>query len=451
MFRVRWAKSRRALVPIVSASILASLFASNVVLAADKTFSATITSPLTAGASYGEGARASSTLTLTITNESTQASLGAANVTPPAGIDVTAVGNPPSGTATLAAGDVIQLRTLNLAPGQSASVAVSARVECGANHASYLWTFDVRQSNDFNGVGNNLTQVGSTTNTVSGSCQIAFSKQPRSSEKAPVAITNKIYDPSGDPVTVTVSDGANVDTVAWWSGTISLAKGNDETIGDVAVLGGTTSGSASGGSVIFAPTLSIAASRYTLTASATPTANSSSVGTSSGSVESSQFNIVDDATICGATSACSASAGHGQKTQADVDASATGGSAGDLVILSVADPTVTLQCGSYNATSDIVSFDVTTSDGTTSSNRAKQATLTLQAQYVTQSASKYDVCYSSPIAFTDKSGATVTTGLLPTCAQKNPVLPCVVSKALNKQKDLVIVISAPPGDPKIYT
>jgi hypothetical protein len=445
----RTARVRRTLVPILSAVFLSTLFAANVALAADKTFSATVTSPLTAGASYGEGARASSFLTLTIKNESTQASLGAANVTPPAGIDVTAVGTPTAGTGSLGTGDVIQLRTLNLAPGQSASIAVSARVECGPNHASYVWSFDVRQSNDFNGVGNGLTQVGTTTNSISGNCQISFAKGPASSEKAPTAITNKIYDPSGDPVTVTVRDADSGDTVTWWSGTISLAKGNDETTGDVAVLGGTTSGSASGGSVTFAPTLDIASSRYTLTATASPTAGSSSVGVSTAAIESGQFNIVDDATICGATSACSASAGQGGKTKAQVDAAATGGSSGDLVILSIADPTVTLQCGSYVATSDIVKFDVTTSDGATASGRAKQATLTLQAQYVTQAASKYDVCYGSPLEFKDKSGALTKTGLLPTCAQKNPVLPCIVSKVLDRQKNLVIVISAPPGDPKV--
>jgi hypothetical protein len=237
--------------------------------------------------------------------------------------------------------------------------------------------------------------------------------------------------------------------VTWWSGSITLSIGDDPSTG-TATLSGTITGSASGGSVTFAPKINLSATGYSLNATAAPTAGSASAGTSTDAVESNNFNIVDDATICAAGNSCSASAGQGQKTLAKVDAAATGGSTGDLVILSIADPTLTLQCGSYVAHSDIVKFDVTTSDGETSSGRAKQATLTLQAQFVTQAASKYDVCYNSPLPFTDKSGnQDVNTGLLPTCAKKNPVLPCVVSKVLDKQKNLVIVLSAPPGDPKV--
>ena len=87
--------------------------------------------------------------------------------------------------------------------------------------------------------------------------------------------------------------------------------------------------------------------------------------------------------------------------------------------------------------------------GVTPSTRSKVTTLTLAAASVTKSASKYDVCYSSNLSFKDESGATVTTGLLPTCASKNPVPPCVVSKALDKFKNLVIVVSSPAGDPKL--
>ena len=73
--------------------------------------------------------------------------------------------------------------------------------------------------------------------------------------------------------------------------------------------------------------------------------------------------------------------------------------------------------------------------------------MTLAAAFVTRSASKYDVCYTSNLPFKTKSGTTATTGLLPTCANKSPVAPCVVSRATDKQKNLVIVVSSPPGDP----
>jgi hypothetical protein len=445
MLGARTTRSLRALAFIVTGAILWTSIVS-VALAADKTFSASVSpAPLVAGASYGEGARATSKITLTIVNESNQSRLGSANVTAPAGILVTAVGAPSVGTAALVGG-VIQLRNLDLAPGASVSVAISARVECGANHGSYVWSFVVKQANDFKGTGNDLAKVGApTANTVTGNCAVVFSKQPKSAEKSPTAITNKIYDPSGDPVTATVKDGAGVDTVAWWSGTITLTKGDDPS-GGTAVLGGSTSGQASGGSVTFAPTIDRSASGYSL--NATPSLmDAASTGTLTTAVESANFNIVDDATICDSPGhGCSASAGQGQKTQATVDAS-TGGATGDLVILSIADPTITLDCAGYTESSDVIAYNVTGSDGVTPADRAKLATFTLLAQFVTKSASKYEVCYTSNQPFVDKNGNTVTTGLLPDCANRNPVLPCVVSKALDKFKNLVLVVSSPPGDP----
>jgi hypothetical protein len=64
----------------------------------------------------------------------------------------------------------------------------------------------------------------------------------------------------------------------------------------------------------------------------------------------------------------------------------------------------------------------------------------MAAQFVTQSASKYQVCYQ---------GATGPAQLLAACANKNPVLPCIMSKTLDKSKNLVIVVAAPGGDPKL--
>jgi hypothetical protein len=438
MLGARATRSLRALVTIITGAILWTSIAT-VALAADKTFSATVApGALVAGASYGEGARAASKITLTIVNESNQARLGSANVTPPPGIVATAATSS-VGTAAIAAG-VIQLRNLDLAPDANVSVAISARVECGANHASYVWGFAVKQANDFLGTGNDLVKVGpATANTVTSNCAPTFSKQPKSAEKAPTKITNAIYNPAGDPVTVTVKDGAGLDTVTWWSGTVSLAIGDDPSSG-TAVLGGTISGSVSAGSVTLAPTISKAASGYSLLATAAPNAGASS-GTSTAAVESASFNIVDDADICAsATSTCKAQS-QGPKTNALVTAG-TGGAANDLVILSLNDPAVTApSCGGgYVPTSDLIVFNVTTSDGTTAANRSKTATLTTPALLVTKSASKYQVCFQ---------GETGPAQFLTACANKNPVLPCVLSQALDKDKNLVIVVAAPTGDPKL--
>jgi hypothetical protein len=448
MFGARVTRSGRAMVGIVIGSILWAMVAS-VALAADKTFSATVSpGPLVAGASYGEGARASSKITLTIVNESNQSRLGSANVTVPTGILPT-LALPSVGTTPAAiVGQVIQLRSLDLAPTASVTVSISARVECDNNHPAYDWSFVVKQANDFNGIGNDLAMVGlAPSNSVTGNCSIAFSKQPKSSEKAPTIIRSKIYDPNpANPVTVTVLDSAGFDKVAWWSGSINLSKGNDPTPGHVAVLGG-TSGTDIGGAFTFAPTIDLSATGYTIQATATPTVGSSSVGTSTTAITSDAFNIVDDATICAENTSCGATS-QGPKTKAQVDATANGGAAGDLVILAINDPTFTIDCAGYTETSDQISYNVTGSDGSAASGRAKLATFTLSAQFVTKSASKYEVCYTSNQAFPDKNGNLVTTGLLPACVNKTlEPSPCVVSKVIDKLKNLVLVVSSPPGDP----
>lgn len=448
MFQPRDLRVRHALATFLSAVLLGSLLATSVSAVAVKSFSATVDpEPLVAGASYGAGARAAQPVQLTVTNTSTQASLGSMNITAPEGIVLTSADASP-GDATLVGASLVEVRSLGLAPGQQTVISLGAQVECASNNAPYTWAFNVKQANDFNGTpGNDLTADAPTVNTVTGTCQLAFAAQPQHAEDAPVAITSVIYDPAGDPVQVAITDATNTDKVAWWSGSVTLALGDDLS-GGTAVLGGTTTAVISGGSASLAPTISRSASGYSLLATATPTAGTASVGTSTAAVESASFNIVDDASICGATSACSATAGESGKTKATVAASSTNGQEGDLVILSINDPTLSLDCAGYVETSDLIVFDVTASDGTTASGRSKTLTMTLAAENVTKSASKYEVCWFSPIDFKTKSGAQATTGLLPTCANRNPVPPCIVSKGLDRTKDLVIVVSAPPGDPR---
>ncbi len=440
MLGARATRFGRALVTIVTGAILWTSIAT-VALAADKTFSAAFvgSSALDAGASYGTGR---AVFQLRLTNTSTQARFGSANVSAPTGVALTgasmASGSP--GTATLN-GAVIEMRNMDLAPGAQAVVNVSAKIECKSNvdHVPYNWTIVAKQANDFNGTGNDLTQVGTLVNSIAGQCHVAWLRQPASSEKAPTAITSKIYDPQGASVAVVVLSGDGSQTVTWWDGQIRLDKGDDPSVGGAAVLTGRGPTTTTNGIATFAPTLSLAASGYSLTATAIPNAGPSA-GTLTTPLESNNFNIVDDADICvSANSTCDVES-QGPKTKAVVEAAA-GGAAGDLVILAFNDPAVTApSCGSYVASSELIVFNVTTSDGTTASNRPKTATFTLAAEFVTKSASKYEVCFQ---------GATGPAQLLAMCANRNPVLPCVVSKGLDKDKNLVIVVAAPGGDPKL--
>jgi hypothetical protein len=423
----------RALVVAVAALLAwASIVASASAAPNKKTFSASVgPNPLVAGASYSVFPRAP--IVYTIRNTSTSAELGSANVTVPAGIAASTVTNPTAGTATLV-GTLIQLRELSLAPGESSNVLVWAQVECAANHATYRWTTAVKQSNDFNGTGNDLTGT-SPTSTVAGTCGLSFTAQPAHSEKATI-ITSEIYKPAGQSVTVTVLDGEGIQTVTWWSGTVALTIGDDPTGG--ATLSGGVSGSPTNGVVTFTPSIDLSATGFSLDATATPTPGSASIGTSG--VESNSFNIVDDATICTALVGCSAEAGFGQKTSAHVQASANGAD-GDLVILTINDPAVEApNCAGYNETSDLVVFNVTDSTGEGDSTRSKITTLTLLEAFVTKSASKYQVCYDDGLQ---------APYLLPKCDNQTPEPPCWLSREINQAKDLVIVISSPPGDPAV--
>jgi hypothetical protein len=359
-------------------------------------------------------------------------------------------------------GQVIQLRNLNLQPGFAAVVSVSAQVECASNQSPYLWAFEVKQANDFNGTpGNNLVQTGSTTSSVTGQCGLSFTKQPKSEAKN-IAITNKIYDvgtpQTGDPVTVSVVDFEG-SAVPWWSGTIAIALGSNP--GSTTLGGPPLSKSTTTGSATFAPQISVSATGYTLAATAVAPDGTPSAGIPGSPFVSvsDAFTIVDKATICPTkTDGCTVTAsgpdhpGRGVTTQATVIADANigaDGGANDLVILQVADPATDFTCDGFNPSTDVIAFNATLPDGLTPVQRVKTSQVTLFAQFVTKSASKYDACYqSSGALFTPKGGGTpVDTGLLPNCAAKNPVAPCVVSRATDRLKNVVLTVLSPAGDP----
>jgi hypothetical protein len=439
MLGARATRLSRTLVTIVTGAILWSSIAT-VALAADKTYTASfVSSAFDAGASYGVAPRAA--LQLKVQNSPTsQVQLGSANVSQPLGGGVRVTSAAIGATPVVVSDGVIQLRNLSLPPGGEVTVSVSAEVECAANHQSYIWPIAAKQANDFNGTGNDNVQIGSLSNTVEGACSLEFSEQPASAANAPVVITNKIYDgnvPPAERVTVRVKAFGLGETVTWWSGTITLAVGANQSGGNPGFSGGAALPGSGNGVYKFAPSIAVTSSAYTLIATADPD-DGPSEGTSS-SVESGPFNIVDEASICGATTGCFTKT-NGPKTIAQVNAGAGGGSAGDVVIVSISSVVPAAeQCAGYVPDSDLITFDVTEGDGITPSERAKIATVTLLAQFVTKAASKYQVCYN------DGSGPV----LLPTCANKNPTLPCVVSKVLDKAKNLVIVVAAPKNDPKM--
>ena len=103
MHIIRMPRSReRALVVLVSALLAWASMATTASGTAVKTFSATVgPNPLIAGGSYSVFPRGP--IVLTLTNTSTQAQLGSANVAVPAGLTATSVSSSTGGAARMGA------------------------------------------------------------------------------------------------------------------------------------------------------------------------------------------------------------------------------------------------------------------------------------------------------------------------------------------------------------
>jgi len=138
-----------ALAPAASAGTCAS--------SAGKCYTVTV-----APAAFASGA--SVPFTITITNESPSQTLGSVNITPPAVYSITSMNAAsPHGSATFTAG-TIQFRNLNLpVNGGTETLALTADTVAGA----YTWATAAKQSNDFNGIGNDffLDASGSSVTT----------------------------------------------------------------------------------------------------------------------------------------------------------------------------------------------------------------------------------------------------------------------------------------------
>jgi hypothetical protein len=151
---------RLALVAALVAVAVAAFGAAIAGSTPDKPYSAFISAPpsqaaVTTKATTSVGGNAS--VGLRLRNDTKTQRLGSANITLPTGVNAGSVQlvTPSGGSATVV-GQVIQLRNLYLAPGASAFVRFAAVVPCTAAGANYTLAITVKQSNDFNGTGNDL-------------------------------------------------------------------------------------------------------------------------------------------------------------------------------------------------------------------------------------------------------------------------------------------------------
>ncbi|HEY7400841.1 MAG TPA: hypothetical protein VH989_08085 [Actinomycetota bacterium] len=353
---------------------------------------------------------------VSITNNAT-IQLGSANVTVPADIDIVSFSTD-VGVATLN-GKTIQLRFLDLQPGESANVTVDTNVACVSGDR--VWQFVGKQSSTFVGASNFGLASGSNVVThMPGACDfsLAFVTQPTNAA-VNETITGEPFNQAGTPVSVGLVDsGGNVVTTA--SAAISLAIGANTGGG---MLQGVTSADTVDGVASF-PGIFIDATGldYTLVASAD----------GEDPVESNTFVIADDGLECtGSTCTASATAG---STTATVTANGLTPSDTVFVVLDVE----TLDCPNYEEISSVVTFEST-------GNKKKRITITVQNPPPRDGG--FEVCYESPTPFTDNAGNVVTLGLLPGCGSVNKIPPCIVQKTTTPDQ-VTITFNAPAGDPK---
>jgi hypothetical protein len=269
--------------------------------------------------------------------------------------------------------------------------------------------------------------------TVSPS-MVEFTRQPANAQ-VNERIRSTAYSPASDPVQVTVFDQFH-NVAASFEGTILLTFKSNPGNG---ILAGAVEEPVIEGRADF-PNIWITQSGfgYRLHAVACPGGCDSSLrGGFIGPADSHKFDIVDVRKICG-EGACES----GDVTDTDGHTTAhmetSDGAPGDVLIFSVS-PGV-LNCASYHETSSLVTFTVT---GT----RTKTVTVVVPRSSA-RNLSSYQVCYSSPNSFRARNGLLVKKGLLPDCdAGPNDPAPCVVSRAFDGST-VVIVFSAPRGDPK---
>lgn len=159
---------------------------------------------------------ATTSVTLKITNGSSNQSLGSANVTAAKGPGSTGtlqLSNtnyvPTQGTFDGSSPTVLKLRNMNLAPGASMSVTMDQTAPCAGG--VYTWSIQAKQSNDFNGPpGNDFLVNGGTqpTTTVTGTCKLVFGVQPHSAFLN-TTVTGSPYDSTGSDVTVFLDNPGN--------------------------------------------------------------------------------------------------------------------------------------------------------------------------------------------------------------------------------------------------
>ncbi len=145
----------------------------------------------------------SASFTFTVKNEASPQQLGSVQISAPNGFAIISA----PGAASFTSGSAL-FTNLSVAPGSTVSLTVTAAVPCGSG--SYQWGIAAKQSNDFNGSGNDFQLDPSSAGALSGTFTGTCTSQPcppsnpcsasASSATTSVAVTTSAPLPPGDSI-----------------------------------------------------------------------------------------------------------------------------------------------------------------------------------------------------------------------------------------------------------
>jgi hypothetical protein len=384
------------------------------------------------------------TLTLRITNDGTSTeNIGSISVTLPA--DFTLLPDESTGATVTITG-------FDIAPGDDEDIPIDVRASCLPNTDPATWVTAAQTGGsepaDFalaDGPGN------PTTTRTDASCELRFKNQPNTTK------TNNViqdgYNSTGDPLKVEIFDPETEDVVDT-DAQVTITTGTNKAGG---ALTGDAVDAVNGTATFSTLSLDKAGTPYTLKADSDVATNTA---------ETNKFTVADTVAKCnGAGCAFNQSSGGSSYTTTPK----TGKNGATFVAaLNLANVRVDCEFAPYNYRADRQPNSVwyIYDDGTTNQSY-KTNVIVIPGNVVKRTsdngASKYRVCYSSPVRFKDRLGHDAPidtrpgnptayfgvnwyTGLLPDCVKKKPVPPCVMSW-VGSGPDRVGTFLSPPGDP----
>lgn len=402
----------------------------------------------------------STTATLRLTNDASPQSVGSANITLPTGYGLLG-GSVSSGSATVS-GNTLQLRNLNLASSASTDITISFRAPCITSGAA-TWALIVKQANNFSGPpGNDFVRsagtVAPSTSVTASRCLLRFANQPTTT-KTGLLITDG-FGGSGDPIRVEIYDPAT-NAVVDSDATVTLTPDANPAEG---TLSGGSVAAVDGVATFLELSLDKPGS-YTLKASSAAASNEP---------VSDRFMVSDTVTACTGTGCSFTQDGSGSSFTTTPTTGTNG--AGYATSLNLSGLRISCDFAPffYSDLRQPNAVWYVYDDGATGSTKTNVIVIDKSVVQATpeNGASKYRVCYSSPVRFTDRSGnpapedpwtdpdtegrvgpsvyfgETWYTGLLPDCGNKKvPPAPCVIGWTGSGAGDRIGRFVTPGGDP----